>query len=94
MNVATVLAGRDVAAERRGAATLDGRHHLELAEAEVAGVGLAPGRAMGAEDIRDLEPFPGHETRRYEAFFCLPLPLASSSSGLLTALSVRLSTRL
>ena len=34
---------------------LDGRHHLKLAEAQVAGPGAAPGRPVGAEDVRDLQ---------------------------------------
>jgi hypothetical protein len=41
--------------ERRAAALLDGRHDLELAEAQVTTLGLTPGRPVGAEDIRDLE---------------------------------------
>jgi hypothetical protein len=43
-----------MAAERRGAAALDRRHHLELAEADMAGIGTAPCRAMVAEDIYRL----------------------------------------
>jgi hypothetical protein len=38
LGVAAVLTSRDVAAERRGPAAHDGRHHLKLAEAHVAGV--------------------------------------------------------
>ena len=34
--VRAVLAARDMAAERRRAAALDGRHHLQLVEADVA----------------------------------------------------------
>ena len=37
------------------AAAFDSRHHLELAEAEVAGSCAAPVRPVGAEDIRDLQ---------------------------------------
>jgi hypothetical protein len=48
------LTARNVSAERRRAAVLDRRHHLELAETHVAGIGAAPGSAVGAEDIRDL----------------------------------------
>ena len=55
-----VLAGCHVASERRGAAALDGIHHLELAEAQMAGVGGAPGSAVVAEDIRDLQPWTRH----------------------------------
>ena len=51
-----VLAARDMPAERCRAAVLDRRHHLELAEADMAGVGLAPRLAMAAEDIRNLQP--------------------------------------
>jgi len=44
-----------VPAERRGAAALDGRHHLHLAEAHVTRVGVTPGGAVIAEDVRDLQ---------------------------------------
>ena len=49
-----VLAARDMATERCRAAVLDRRHHLELAEAHMAGIGPAPWRAVAAEDVRDL----------------------------------------
>ena len=55
-----VLAALDMAAERRGPAGLDRRHDLQLAEAHVTGVGLAPRRAMGAKDVGDLEGRPRH----------------------------------
>ena len=55
-----VLAARDVAAERRRAAALDRRHHLQLAKAQVATVGGTPSAAMVAEDIRDLQGRAGH----------------------------------
>ena len=54
--VAAVLAAHDMAAERRAAALLDRRHHLELAEAQVPGIGLAPGGAVATEDVGDLQP--------------------------------------
>jgi hypothetical protein len=44
------LALGDMAAERGGAATLDGAHHFELAEAQMAGIGGAPGSAVATED--------------------------------------------
>jgi hypothetical protein len=47
-----VLAARDMAAEGRRAAALDRRHHLELAEAHMAGIGLTPCQSMAAENIR------------------------------------------
>src|SRR3979490_1712580 len=58
-----VLAARDMAAERCRAAVLDRRHHLELAEADMAGVGSAPRRAMAAEDIPTLQPWMSHAAR-------------------------------
>ena len=50
----------DMAAERRRAAVLDRRHHLQLAEAHMAGIGFAPRRPVVAEDIRDLQRWTGH----------------------------------
>ena len=49
--VTAALAGFDLAAQRRGAAGLDRRHHLELAEADVTGMDGAPGRTVPAEDV-------------------------------------------
>ena len=59
--MAALAAGRDVAAEGGGAAGLDGRHDLQLAKAQMAGPGPAPGRPVGAEDIRDLQSFARHD---------------------------------
>ena len=58
--VRAVLAALDVAAERCGAAGLDRRHDLQRTEADVAGVGLAPFRAMGSKDVGDLQERPRH----------------------------------
>src|SRR5476651_638587 len=55
-----VLATRDMAAEGCRTATLDGRHHLQLADANVANIGSAPRRTVVAEDIRDLQRLTGH----------------------------------
>ena len=44
-------------------AVLDHRHHLELAEADMAGVGLAPRLAMAAKDIRNLQLWTCQERR-------------------------------
>src|SRR3974390_2509869 len=41
--------------ERRRAAALDRRHHLQLLEADVAGIGGTPGSPVVAKDIRDLQ---------------------------------------
>jgi hypothetical protein len=58
--VAAVGALRDMAAERCGAAALDGRHHLQLAEAQVPGLLPAPSGAVVAEDVRDLQGLAWH----------------------------------
>jgi dienelactone hydrolase len=58
-----LLAARDMPAQRRCAAALDRRHHLELAEAHMAGIGFAPRRSMAAENIRDLQPWTRHVRR-------------------------------
>jgi hypothetical protein len=50
-------------AEGRRSAALDRRHHLELAEADMASVGFTPRRSMAAEDIRDLQPWTRHARR-------------------------------
>ena len=62
-----VLAACDVAAERRRAAALDRAHHLQLVEAHMAAVGLAPSGTVVAEDVRDLQNRPNHDRRRYRA---------------------------
>jgi len=55
-----VFAALDVSAERGGAASLDRRHDLQLAKADMACVGDAPRRAMGAKDVGDLQRRPRH----------------------------------
>jgi hypothetical protein len=62
--VGAVLATRHMAAERHRAAALDGRHHLQLVEADVAGIGTAPFRPVVAEDIRNLQHWTGQRCRR------------------------------
>src|SRR5262249_22774297 len=42
---------------------LDRRHHLQLVEADMAGMGLTPSRAMVAEDIRNLQSRARHKCR-------------------------------
>ena len=72
-----VLAALDMTAERRGAAMFDRRHHLQLGEADVASVGLAPVRAMGVKNVGDLQTRPRHAARVRLA--------VSFSSGLVTS---------
>src|SRR6202163_3196044 len=64
LGVCALLAARDMSAERRGAAALDCRHHLQLAEADMAGIGPAPCRAVAAEDVRNLQRWTRHEEPR------------------------------
>ncbi len=58
--VGAVLAARDVSAEGRRAAVLDGAHHLELEQADVTAVGMTPRGPVVAEDVRDLQSWTGH----------------------------------
>ncbi len=57
-------ARRHMPAERGGSAGLDRRHHLQLGQADMAGIRAAPCGTVVAEDVRDLESrapsFPGH----------------------------------
>ncbi len=84
-----VLAACDVAAERRRAAAFDCAHHLQLVEARMAAVGLAPSGTMLAEDVRDLQDRSNHDRRRYRAggfsasrFACLGRGGLKRASGL------------
>src|SRR5260370_42662991 len=65
MAAVRVLAARDMAAERCRAAVLDRRHHLELAGADMAGIGLAPCWSVAAQDIRGLQRWTGPDVGRY-----------------------------
>ncbi len=60
-----VLATRDMPAERCRATALDRAHHLQLVEAHMATVGLAPSRTVVAEDVRDLQSWSSHNRGRY-----------------------------
>ena len=93
-----VLAARDMAAERCRAAVLDRRHHLELAEADMAGIGLTPCRSRGRGKY--LRPPESDGTwRRYAGgwsflFFLGFLPGCDSrSSGLLMPAIMPVATR-
>ena len=62
----------DVPAEARRAASLDRAHHLELGVREVAPHGMTPSRAVFAEDVRDLQQWPGHGAAGYSRVGVLP----------------------
>src|SRR5271157_960152 len=89
MAACRVLAARDMPAERRRAAALDCAHHLQLVEARMAAVGLAPIGTVRAEDVRELQNRPNHDRRRYRAggfsasrFACLWRGVLRRASGL------------
>jgi hypothetical protein len=52
------FAAFDMTAQHRRSAALDRRHDLELAEAQVAGMGRTPSRPAVAEDVRHLDRRP------------------------------------
>ena len=91
--VGAVLAARDVPAESRRAAALDGAHHLHLGEAHVAGVGVTPSGTVVAEDVRDLQSRTSHDAGRYAGGFSVSdLGGTSRSSGLMTVRSTLVAT--
>ena len=53
--MAAVGTGFDVTTQGSGATGLDRRHDLEVAEAQVSGMGSAIGRTGRAKDIGDLD---------------------------------------
>src|SRR5208337_5311927 len=61
--VRAVLTALDMTAERGSAAMFDRRHHLQLGEADMADIGLAPVRAMGVKNVGDLDVRPRHGAR-------------------------------
>ena len=73
MAAGVVLAARNMASERRRAAALDGAHHLQLVEADVAAVGITPSGTVVAEDVRDLQHWTGHAAARYGCRLALAL---------------------
>ena len=90
LNMGAVVAALDVTAKRRSAAGLDRRHDLQLAEADVAGVGSAPRRAMSAKDVGDLQARPRH---RQAGGGRLARFTPSRSKGLVTSRIVLTATR-
>src|SRR4051812_2475306 len=70
--VTALLAALDMAAERGRATLLDRRHHLELIEAHMSGIGLPPLGPMAMEDVRDLQPRAAHGRRLVSGSWSLP----------------------
>jgi hypothetical protein len=56
----TVLAARDMTAERRCPAARDRAHHLQLVKTDMPGIGQTPCGPVVAEDIRNLQRGTGH----------------------------------
>src|ERR1700720_536619 len=77
--VAALLTALDMTAEGGRAATLDGRHHLELAEADMPGIGLTPGGPMTVKDVCDLQPRAAH--RRPATLRVSASPQAAGRAG-------------
>ena len=63
------LTAQHMPAQRRSAALFDGRHDLQLPEAQVTVLGETPRRPEGAEDVRDLQCGADHDA---------PTPAAAS----------------
>jgi hypothetical protein len=68
------------------------RGSAQLVEADMADMGFAPGRAMAAEDIRNLQSRRHPRLRSAGRRISLSLS-AMCSSGLMTSLIVLLATR-
>ena len=93
--MAAVLAALDVAAEGGSAAGLDRRHDLELAEADVPGMGGSPGGPVSAEDVGDLERG-AHRDQPLGLVVSpvgIPIRVVILSSGLVTVRTILVATR-
>src|SRR5206468_3233207 len=66
-------------------AVLDGRHHLELAQAQMPGIGTAPGGAMLTKDVGDLQPRAAHRRRARLRVSASPRAAARAGCGPETA---------
>ena len=53
--MAAILAALDMPAQSSRAALLDRRHNLELSQAHMSGIGLAPVGTMTIKDVCDLQ---------------------------------------
>ena len=54
------IAVKRMPSQRRSTALFDGRHDLELTEAQVSCLLFAPGGTVGTEDVGDLQGRPPH----------------------------------
>ena len=93
LGVRALLAARDMSAERRRAAVLDRRHHLQLAEADMTSIGPTPCRAVAAEDVRDLQRWTRHDARQAGGSTPSLSLLVIRSSGLMISRMVLVATR-
>ena len=55
LNMVAAVAAQHMSSQRRAAALFDGRHDLELTDAQVSPLRLSPRGPVGPEDIRDLQ---------------------------------------
>ena len=89
-----ILAALDMPAKRGRAALFDRRHHLELTQAHMSGIGSAPVGSMAMKDVCDLQPRAAHRRPASPRVGASPsISGASRSSGLVTARIVVLATR-
>src|SRR6476620_4396032 len=63
LNLRAVLAAQDMPTQRRAAALLDGRHDLELTQAQMRALSLAPSGPMHTEDVGDFQGEAPHAER-------------------------------
>lgn len=70
--VAALGAPGHMPAERFGPAGLDRRHHLELGKADMPRIGPPPRGTMGAEDVSNLQLWPGHPSALSTPGFASP----------------------
>ena len=54
LDLTTILAAQHMATELCSPAAFDGRHHLELVQADMTRVSATPRRPVVAEDVRDF----------------------------------------
>ena len=84
LRVRAILTALDMAAESDRATALDCRHHLQLADADMTGIGFTPSGPVVAEDIRDLQGGASHDRRGYAGGLLSDRSGVSRSNGLMT----------